>query len=259
MKYIAFVQARVGSERFPNKVLTELWNGKSVLEVLIERLKLSKKLDDIIVATTDEKEDLKIVELCKKLNIKCCNKGKKESALESLFEAYSLLKLNYLIKDIVIIDITADCPFIDSYLLDEMIEDYEKGKYDYYSNVITRSFPIGFDIQIYNENLLHKIYRFVSNPYHRVHTGINILNYLKEIQDVFNNIKVGNISAKDIYFHPDWRIVLDYQEDLILLKNIINYFNRIDFTYKEIIQYLTCNELLLEINRTCKQKIFGEK
>jgi spore coat polysaccharide biosynthesis protein SpsF (cytidylyltransferase family) len=258
MKNIAIIQARLGSQRFPNKVIQKLWNDKTVLEVLIDRLKLSKNLDMIVVATTNESEDLAIVELCNSINIPCWNKGSKDSALNSVYQTIQILKKEWLEEpDFNLIDITADCPFIDPKQLDEMLEWFHYSQYDYLSNCMIRSFPIGFDIQIYESFLLEKIYNIIQDNNHRMHTGWNIWSYSKELQDEYFDLKYGNLCAKDNNFKPTWRIVLDYETDLILLKNIINYFDRIDFTYQEVIKYLLENPELLEINKNNKQKIAG--
>ena len=68
LKIIATVEARSGSTRLPNKVLKKI-EKKSLLEILIGRIKLSKKIDEIVIATTTNPNDLRIVELSKKLKV----------------------------------------------------------------------------------------------------------------------------------------------------------------------------------------------
>ena len=72
MKIGAIIQARTSSTRLPGKVLKELpyANGITCLEQVIRRLKKSEKLNDIIVATTKEKEDNEIINIVKKENVK---------------------------------------------------------------------------------------------------------------------------------------------------------------------------------------------
>ena len=62
------IQARLGSSRLPGKILKKI-GDKSVLEYLIDRLKRSRLAEQIIVATTNEKIDQKIVDVIKKLEI----------------------------------------------------------------------------------------------------------------------------------------------------------------------------------------------
>ena len=58
------VQARCNSSRLKNKILLKI-GGKTLLEYHMERLLNSKLANKIIVATTENKEDDKIVELCR--------------------------------------------------------------------------------------------------------------------------------------------------------------------------------------------------
>ena len=257
MKNIVIIQARMGSTRLPGKVLKPLWKNETVLEVLVERLRLCKHIDYIIVGTTNETRDLQIMNLCLEKGILCSGKGNKNSALDTVINTIKHMKNITQKEEFTVIDITADCPFIDPFLLDEMLEDYHYYNLDYYSNVMTRSFPIGFDIQIYDSSIIKAINNIVYEDFHRQHAGWNIINYLHELYKNYYELKIDNLSAKGKYFQPDWRIVLDYPEDLILLREIIKYFDRIDFTYKEVMDYLFENPKLLNINKNCVQKIAG--
>ena len=64
----AIIQARMSSKRFPGKVLKKC-NGKPLLLHLISRLKVSKKLNQICVATSDKSSDDIIENLCKTINL----------------------------------------------------------------------------------------------------------------------------------------------------------------------------------------------
>ena len=63
------IQARTGSTRFPKKILNQIDEDCTVLEFLIEQLKISKKIDKIVIATTNLEEDNIIAEYCKKSKI----------------------------------------------------------------------------------------------------------------------------------------------------------------------------------------------
>src|SRR5437016_2300293 len=87
-KISAIIQARMTSTRLPGKVLMPIL-GEACLQRMIERLRNSKHLDDIIVATTVNKTDDAIVELCKKLD---CHyyRGSEEDVLGRVLEAAQL-------------------------------------------------------------------------------------------------------------------------------------------------------------------------
>ena len=64
MKVVAIIQARMGSSRLSGKVLKPL-SDSTVLEFLISRLSKSTTIDEIIIATTVEKQDEEITNLFK--------------------------------------------------------------------------------------------------------------------------------------------------------------------------------------------------
>ena len=84
MKIVASIQARLGSSRLPGKVLKEI-NGKPILYWHIDRIKKSRLIDDIIVATTNNPKDDKIVEFCEKYNFKYF-RGSENDVLDRIIE-----------------------------------------------------------------------------------------------------------------------------------------------------------------------------
>ena len=88
----AIIQARYNSTRFPGKILNKIDNV-SLLEILIKRLKQSKKLDQIIVVTTKNFNDKKIIKICKKLKIEYFI-GSEKNVLERYFKAASFYKVS---------------------------------------------------------------------------------------------------------------------------------------------------------------------
>ena len=63
------IQARLGSTRYPRKILQKISNNKTVLEFLLDQLQNSKSIDKIIIATTNLNEDDRIVNFCQEKNI----------------------------------------------------------------------------------------------------------------------------------------------------------------------------------------------
>jgi spore coat polysaccharide biosynthesis protein SpsF len=261
---VAIVQARMNSTRLPGKVLKNIYDDLNLLDLLIKRLKLSEKIDKIVVGCTTDEADVEILDFCITNNIICFNIGNPNESIDTVYNvSKEITRLTK--KSISIIDITADCPLIDPFMIDEMLERFIYEKYDYLSNCMVRSYPRGFDIQIYNSKLLDLANEIVINPNHRQHSGWNIWAYSADIQSIFGmekKCKFGNILASSIYFHPEWRLCIDYPEDLELIEKIIDHFgknNIQNISYDKIINYLIMNPKLLEINKNCKQKIAGAK
>lgn len=100
MKYLAIIQARCGSFRLPGKVLKELC-GKTDLEWVIERVKKSRYVDEVIVATSMNEEDVPIVKLVSSLGLRVFA-GSPDDVLDRYYQAAKLIKPEYVIR------ITAD-------------------------------------------------------------------------------------------------------------------------------------------------------
>ena len=141
MNIIAIIQARIGSTRLPRKVLMEL-EGKTVLERVVERVKYSKLIKDVVVATTILKDDLEIVKLCSNIGISVyC--GSEENVLDRYYQTARLFKAEHIVR------ITSDCPLIDPKIIDEVINLHQRKKSDYTSNTIKKTYPDGQDVEIF--------------------------------------------------------------------------------------------------------------
>ena len=131
----AIIQARINSKRFRGKILKKI-NNTRIIEILILRLKKSKKINDIIVACSNNKDDEKIIKICKKLKIKYFV-GSEHNVLERYYNTAKKFKIQNIVR------ITSDCPLIDPFILDNLIEKYFSKKCDYASNTIDPTFPDG--------------------------------------------------------------------------------------------------------------------
>lgn len=248
MKFICTIQARYNSTRFPGKILKKLYNHKTVLQCMIERVKQSKFVDDIYILTTQNNADQIIVDHCKELGVKYFQ-GSENDIINRML---SCVIENNCYYD-TLIDLTSDCPLICPRMIDCMCLNYIQLHFDYYSNIVTRSFPDGFDIQIYKAKLLNEIDRIVYNKNHREHSGWNILNYSGVLQTRCH-VKIGNYAAND--FHPEWGLTLDEPKDFEVIKKIFEYFKHGMFYYPDIIGYIKKSNLL-ELNKDVERKIPG--
>ena len=132
----------MGSSRLPGKVLKNI-NGISLLECLLKQISFCKSIDNVIVATTTEKIDDIIFKKCNELNITVF----RGSELNVLDRYYQCAKA-YSIKNIV--RITADNPLIDPQIIDQVVDVYKKGQFDYVSNCETRTFPSGTEVEVFS-------------------------------------------------------------------------------------------------------------
>ncbi len=261
---IAIVPIRDDSTRLPRKATGfKLYKKYTPLECIIERLNLSMNIDKVIFIVPDTKENDNICNIisnyenCKKQNYLNFYKGSVND-----ISGRALSAINYLCDndDNLIINITGDCPLVDPAQIDSLIKQYyynkecDENEYYFITNVLTRSFPDGFDIQIYDQKLLELSYRIALDKKEVTQLGWDIINYSGYINEYF---KIFNYPASEKYFYPDWFLTLDYKEDAEVIRNIYNYFGGFDFTVEQVVDYVKSNLGILEVNKKCRRNIPG--
>ncbi len=239
-KITAVVQARYNSVRFPGKILSNI-NGRSALEILLLRLKKSKNLTNIIISTTNDKRNISIKKICKKLNIKYFS-GSENNVLDRYYK--TALKFN--IKNVI--RITSDCPLIDPSLLDSMIKVYFEKKADYLSNTNPPTYPDGLDIEIFKFSALKKAWLNAKKSYDKEH----VTPFLKK------NNKLKKINFKNDKDYSKVRITLDEKSDLEVIRGIFKYFkNNIYFNLNDIIKLYKSEKKLFLKNMHLKRNYGG--
>lgn len=241
MKINASIEARMTSTRLPGKVLMEI-KRKPALELMIERVKKSKFIDSVIVATTVNKTDDVIIELCKRLGVKYY-RGSEEDVLQRVLQAHKLFRSD------IIVQLTGDCPLIDPSLIDECVKFYINNDYDHVSNSVERSYPIGMDVQVFSTKVLEEVSKKTNDPPDREHVGKYIYTS--------GEYCIYILKAEGELFWPDLGITLDTIEDFQLIKIIFEHFEDNNFTILDIVKFLRQNEHLLDINRHIKRKGLG--
>ena len=246
---IAIVQARMNSTRLPGKVLMSL-GGKPTIQHIVERLRRSEEIDCVVVATTDTWNDKKLVEFC--ANKLHCGvfMGSEEDVLDRTFQASRMTKKD----NTIIVDITADCPLVDPVMVDMLVQCLISYNLDYCSNVMTRTWPDGFDIQVYKKSIYEKIHKRVSDKTHRCHTGWNIVNYSSLIFPP--GLKMANVPAPAEYCFPEWGLTLDTREDYQVLDKIFSHFKGNDFSATDVMAYIFENKDVLD-NKDIQRNIPG--
>lgn len=241
MKVAAIIQARMGSTRLPGKVLKKV-KGKTLLEYQIERVKRAQTINEIIIATTLNKEDDQIVELCEQLSIQYY-RGFEEDVLSRYYEAAMKFNVD------VIVRLTSDCPVIDPEVIDQVVSHYVKNQnmYDYVSNTLVRTYPRGMDTEVFSNRVLLRIYKEAKKSNEREH----VTSYIYHHPEQFS---IGNV-----VFERDesqYRLTVDTSEDFALIENILQvlYSQKHHFDLKEIINVLQENPDWVKLNSHIKQK-----
>ena len=144
MKISCIIQARMNSKRFPGKIMKEV-NNQLMIDYLVNRIKKVKLVKEIIISTTKNYKDNKLIKHCKKKNYRYF-RGSEKNVLNRIYQ--TALKFNCKI----IIFITADCPIIDYRIILKVLKFYIKNqkKYDYVGNSFIRSYPDGMDVHVFS-------------------------------------------------------------------------------------------------------------
>tara|TARA_Y100000310_G_scaffold170135_1_gene170292 strand:+ start:78 stop:872 length:795 start_codon:yes stop_codon:yes gene_type:complete len=198
------IQARMGSTRLPGKVLMLLDKKHTTLDYVINQLKHSKLLGKIIIATTNLEEDDAIVQFAKKNKIEYF-RGSSDDVLDRYYNCAKNFSLD------IIVRITSDEPFIDPTIVDQIIIDFQEIGCDYASNNLIRTFPAGFDVEVFSRQTLERTWRESMLPSEREH----VTPFMKKNKNIFKQFNLK--SSQNI---PISRLTLDREEDLRILKTI---------------------------------------
>jgi len=228
MKVLAIIQARMGSSRLPNKVLLELV-GKPVIQHVIERVKKSKQIDEVVVATSIEKNNLELINVCTSFGTRIFV-GSENDVLDRFYQLAKIMNPE------IIVRITADCPLIDAKLIDKVIEKYKSSNADYVNN---KNFPDGMGCEVFSIEVLKKAWENAVYSSEREH----VTPYIRK------NMKLDQWAYSEDLFGERW--TLDEPEDFEMINKVFEalYYDNPDFGIEEIKNFLNENQDVADINR----------
>ena len=205
VEYLCIIQARLNSSRLPSKVMLDL-GGKTLLERIYETVSKSKKIDKIIVATSNEETD-DIIELkLSTLKIELFR-----GSLNNVLERFYFASKKSYAKNII--RVTADNPLMDGNLIDELIKIYENNncRYSMFSNAI-----YGLSSEVFSFEALENAYKFARNDFDKEH----VTPYIKDNEI----IHIEDISER--YKKPYMRATIDTLDDYIKMQKFYLYCNK---------------------------------
>ena len=208
-----------------------------VIEHVVNRLNKSAFIDNIIIATSVDENNKPIIDFCKNNDIGYFV-GSEDDVLDRYYQA--AIDNNVEDEDIII-RITSDCPLIDPFVVDKVIEEHFSNENDYTTNVIDCTYPDGLDCEVFNFAVLKDTWANANLSSQREHVTL----YIRDNPDKF---KLGNVkNDKDL---SSLRWTLDEKEDFIFIKEVYkNLYNKDSFfTMDDIVQLLNEKPELLDIN-----------
>ena len=234
----AIIQARMGSTRLPGKVLKNI-GEKPVLFRMIERIRKSKKLHKIIVATSTLERDNIIENFCIENGVDCF-RGSETDVLQRYYECAKKNDLDTIVR------LTADCPLIDFSMIDKCLEEfYAKPEVSYYANtcpINLSTYPNGSDIEIFSFVALEKANALESSLEGREH----VTHFMCREKNLFKTDMLKN--------SQDWsgyRYTLDNHEDFEVISFLFDEIDKkkLEGSTQEIVKILDENPNIRALNK----------
>lgn len=230
---LAILQARMGSTRLPSKVMKPIL-GQPMLSRQIERLKRSKRIDRLVVATSTDASDDALAAACPSWDVECV-RGSVDDVLSRFIAALHKFPADTVVR------LTGDCPLADPEVIDAVIDHYRAGDYDYVSNVNPDTFPDGLDCEVMRASALEQAQRNAVHPSSREH----VTPYIRLNPDIF---RIGNYAGKVDLSHLRWTV--DEPSDFEFVREVYErlYPANPAFTTADILKLLDEKPELLQIN-----------
>ncbi|QNU68682.1 glycosyltransferase family protein [Ruminiclostridium herbifermentans] len=213
----------MNSSRLPGKVLLDIC-GLPVLVHVVKRVQLAKRVDEVILATSNTSSDDSLEQCCIKNNIKCF-RGSEDDVLDRFYKAVMWAGAK---EEDYVVRITADCPFIDAEIIDLVVETAKNSNCDYVSNTIKPTYPDGLDVEVFTVKALKKAWENAKLKSEREH----VTPFLYKHPELF---KTQNVENELDY--SDLRWTLDEKEDFEVINNVYNELYKKDsfFNMKDIL------------------------
>ena len=218
---LGVIQARMSSSRLPGKVLADL-AGAPMLGRQVERLRRSRRLDDLVLATSDQPGDDPVAAYAREIGLAVV-RGPLDDVLArfvAVLEAWP--------RATTIARMTADCPLTDWRVLDAVIDRLSETGADYVSNVAPeRTFPHGLDVEVMRAEALREAAAEAADPYEREHVTPFIYRHPERF-------RIEGLMRAPSLAHLRWTV--DYPEDLDFVRHVYGmlYAANPDFTTEDI-------------------------
>lgn len=224
----------MGSTRLPGKVMKEI-AGKPMLYHVINRVKHAKELNDIVIATTNLKEDSQILDLASEMGVRSYA-GSQNDVLDRYYQSAIISKAE------VIVRITADCPLADPNVIDKVVRYFLINDFDYVGTSIIPTYPDGIDVEVFNFMSLKKAWSEAKLYSEREH----VTPYIWKNPNIF---RIENLKNDEDISYMRWSV--DEQRDLEFVREIYKrlYVKDTLFYMEEVVDLLMKNPELMDINK----------
>ena len=224
MSSLAILQARTSSSRLPGKVLMEI-NGRPMISWQLQRISKSRRISQIVVATSTHPSDDTLAEYLEKLGFEIYR-----GSLSDVHSRYLNVIKEYPEYE-MIVRLTGDCPLVMPNLIDDMIEHFGENDFDYLSNCLTPSFPDGLDIEIFSRTSFLRLSELDLTDKDREHVTL-------KYREPSSGFRVGEIKCRKNLGAERWTV--DYPEDFEFVQRVFNHFRGREskFSFEDLLAYL---------------------
>ncbi|MDF2486385.1 MAG: cytidylyltransferase [Herbinix sp.] len=244
MKILCIVQARMGSERLPGKVMKEVL-GIPMITYTLDRLKRSRYIDEIVLATSDRTTEESMVDYLMNHDCKVF-RGSENNVLKRYIDAIHEFGGD------IIIRVTGDCPLIDPVMLDHVVSCYLTSCYDYVGvDTLNYNYIRGLDVEVFSRESLERVYTIVKDAEEKSPYKEHVTYYMYQHPEEF---KVFQLLASPFH-RKDYRLCVDTIEDFTLINHIYEHFQDKQVPIAKVIDYLDEHPEIAAINRAIHQKI----
>jgi spore coat polysaccharide biosynthesis protein SpsF len=240
-RIVCIIEARFSSVRLPGKVLMPIL-GTPMLGRVIERVRLARTVDAIVVATTDASADDPVAAFVSASGAGVF-RGSEDDVLNRVASAARAHDAD------MIVEITGDCPLVDPGLVDKVVGDFCAGGADFVSNILPHTAPRGTDVRVFTADAVAEIDRRSTDPADREHVSLHFWEHPERyrLRNVVTDLPA---SAADV------RLTVDTKEDLEFARAIYEelYPANPGFSLYDVLSLLDRRPELLELNRAVAQK-----
>lgn len=230
---LGVIQARSSSSRLPGKVTRKIL-GRPMLALQIERVRRSRQLDAVLVATSSELEDDAVAAVAADSGADCY-RGSLDDVLDRFYRAAQGRAPSHVVR------LTGDCPLADWRVIDRVIDFARQGEYDYASNTIEPTWPDGLDVEVMTFSALEAAWREAVTPVDREHVTPFLYRHPQRF-------RVGSLVAPRDLSGLRWTV--DQIEDFRFATAVFEalYPDDPDFSTDDILAYLADHPDIVALN-----------
>ena len=235
------IQARMNSTRLPQKVLMPI-GASNMFSILVKRLKEAGL--PVVLATSDLPANDRLEEVSRQLGIGCY-RGSEEDVLSRYYEAAKANGLQ------VVVRVTGDNPLLDGSLIRQYVDQYiQLGNENLYmSTSLGKTFPVGISFEIFSFRMLETAWNKADSPKEREH----VTPYFYTSPGLYDTFPIVYETDKSAY-----RLTVDTDDDLALIRILIEKYNADSLSYRDIISILDKDQELSHMNVHVSQKKWYE-